>query len=74
MLIYSTMITNLWEFKLSRSVTSQRLTHNMHKISARGSVGRVTDCGVRLEFLLLEQKPVLYQEWSRMMETHALYL
>ena len=27
----------------------------------------------RARFLLLEQKPVLYHEWSGMVETHALY-
>ena len=27
----------------------------------------------RVRFLLLEQKPVLYREWSGILETHALY-
>ena len=42
--------------------------------------GRVTDYGVSglwfnpwAGFLLLEQKPVLYYEWSVTGETHALY-
>ena len=45
----------------------------------RGRIGRVTNCVVRgLWFkspgsILLEQKPVLYHEWSGMVETHALY-
>ena len=49
-------------------------------ISRVGSVYRVTDCGVgallfksRVRILLLEQKPVLYHEWSGVVETHALY-
>ena len=39
-----------------------------------GKVGTVTDCRVRgLGFLLQEQKPVRYQEWSGMVETYARY-
>ena len=42
--------------------------------------GRVTDCGVRgrglksqSRFFFQEEKPVLYHEWSGMVETHSLY-
>ena len=44
------------------------------------ALGRVTDCGVRgfgfksrARFLHLEKKPVLYHEWSGMVEAHALH-
>ena len=33
----------------------------------------VSGSNPRARFLLLEQKPVLYHEWSRIAETHAVY-
>ena len=61
---------------LDIQITQDRIRHSSRRIRpARGRVGRVTDSGSnpRARFLLLEQKPVLYHEWSGMVETNALY-
>ena len=64
------MVHEAWTIGYSRT------GWNTNPIPARG---RVTDCGVighgfksQARFLLLEPKPVLYHEWSGIVETNAL--
>ena len=82
--IRDSILTKVSTVKFLGVTLDENLTFNYQvkkrHYPARGGVGRVTDCGVRgLGFkspgsiLILEQKPVLYHEWSGMVGTYALY-